>query len=93
MDKIVYNEPNDGERRVSACDITFEEEKEAIRELNKLCSFFDEFSGDAKISFNAIQKFVDNYQNLLHFKDISVGLYATDKEEYADKEDFFILEF
>lgn len=85
---IHFNDKEDkgGRRKTKA--LTLKQELKVIEILNsRLAGGYRRYLSKADIAL--IQRFVNHYQNLCHFKAYTTGLYATDRKELAKHKDFF----
>lgn len=103
MKLIEFNTKEGSEARQATVPLTLIEENRAIELMNALIesgykrnALEDE--EDSPLTYaldneDVLQRFINHYQNMSHYRAYTEGLYATDKPEFATHKDFFQIKF
>jgi hypothetical protein len=88
--KIEFNTLGGTKGRQETKPLFLHEETEVVETINNMLAGNLVISKD---SFDQLQRFINHYQNLSHHMATTCGLWATDRKELVNHEDFFEIKF
>ena len=94
---IIFNDPAHSKERAKQKPLNLEEQQETVDAINMLLDkmVWTGVLAEARREYyeDKLQAFINDYQNLDHYRATTGGLICTDKAEYLGKPDFFQLKF